>query len=222
LAVNWNVVITQSVISGVNVTTITASTVDNVFTLRLVFSGNPIQVGNTPVTPNQVKISFTIQWFNNTLNKPSLFSTGPSDPALHPNASVALATVTVANSGVFVNNNGTNGFSLQFNTSTYSASFQYANNVTVIENGVQVVADVHVHLADSSNLFYYGQDWVEDWVFKIGFFSFDTVRPSLVFWDPVVGSDTPDMVAAAGSSSEGVSLSPLAMLLMLAIIVFFL
>jgi hypothetical protein len=185
----WNpLVIQQEVINGQNTTTVTAETADNVFLVKLVFTGQPLKLGSAQITPNQVKVDFAIRWFNNSLNVKSLFSTGPSNATAHPNAEVGLFAVTAAENSYFSNSNGTNLASLVFKTSNFSAAFQYANNVTVDVNGIEKDAQVHVHLQDatSQNV---PMDWTATWTYKISFFSFDAVRPSYVYWDPILGAD---------------------------------
>jgi len=227
--VQWNnFVFSSKIVNGVNVTVVSVSTVDNVFTMKLTFAGNPIQITNaaanaqTLITPNQVKIDFTIQWFNNPKNiKNNMFNTGASSPILHPNASVGLATITAAQNGVFNHLNGTKGAAFTFTQGAFTTAFTYASNVTVIYNGIQTTETVHVHVVDQPiNPTYQSQmNWVSTWVQKIGFFSWTLPRPSLVFWDPVVGDYTPGTIdgstaATAGKGNAAASsMQPIAFLL---------
>jgi len=212
-AIKWNpFVFSSTLVNGVNVTSVTATTADNVFSIKVTFSGNPIQIVNqaanaqTIITPMQVKVDFTIQWFNNTKNVKSLFSTGPSDPVLHPNASVGLATITAAASGMFTTQNGTKGASMTFGTSNFSTAFTYANNVVVIYNGIQATETVKVQIVTQSvNPTYqqYMNSWIGTWTEKIGFFSWTLPRPTLVFWDPIVGTPSPSNIGPSSTSSSG-------------------
>jgi len=197
----WNpLVLQQEVVNGVNVTTVTAQTADNVFLIKLVFTGTAAQVGTVAITPNQVKVDFVIRWFNNPLNVKSLWSTGPSNATVHPNAQVGLFAVTAAEDATFSHINGTNQASIQFKKSNFTGSFQYANNVTVDVNGVEVDAVVHVHDADVTNNQNVQMDWVADWAFKITFFTFEAARPSQVYWDPALGQESQ---SASGTTTSG-------------------
>jgi len=185
----WNpITVQQQVVNGQNVTSVTAQTQDNVFLIKLVFAGQPLQVGSVQITPNQVKVDFAIRWFNNSLNVKSPFSTGPSNATAHPNAEVGLFAVTAAEDSSFSHVNGSNSASLTFKTSNFSASFQYANNVTVVVDGIEKDAQVHVNIEDKTNQSA-PMDWTATWTYKISFFSFEGARPSYVYWDPILGSD---------------------------------
>jgi len=211
--INWNnFVFSTTIVNGVNITSVTASTSDNVFSMKVTFSGNPIQIVNqaanaqTIITPMQIKVDFTIQWFNNSKNVKSLFNTGPSDPLLHPNASVGLATITAASSGMFTSQNGTKGASFTFATSNFTTAFTYANNVVVIYNGIQATETVKVQIVTQSiNPTYQGymNSWIGQWTEKIGFFSWTLPRPTLVFWDPIVGTPSPSNVGPTSSTPTG-------------------
>jgi hypothetical protein len=197
------IVVAQQVNNGQNVTTFTAQTQDNVFLIQLVFASQTLQVGSAQITPNQVKVDFAIRWFNNSLNVKSQFSTGPSNVTLHPNAQVGLFGVTAAQDSSFSHDhtNSSNVDSLTFRTSNFSAAFQYDNNVTAEVNGIQRQGQVHVHLEGSTNQSA-PLDWVSTWTSRITFFSFDAIRPSLVYWDPIVGAAS-DQTGSTSSPATG-------------------
>jgi len=220
----WNpIVVTTAVVAGpngnFNATTITASTVDNVFLMRFVYAGNPALVnGQTTITPNQVKVDFEIQWFNNPLNVPSLFSTGPSSNATHPNAQVGLLTVTAASTGAFSQVNGTNTVSLMFSVANFSSSFSYANGVTVYDSGIQTTGQVYVHVQDTTKNNLVDLTWTANWLTKIGFFSFSPIRPSKVVWDPVAGQDQSNSYSYPTVASSSSHLTPFIALVLLVLL----
>jgi hypothetical protein len=225
---NWNpITVGTTVITGANgafnATTVTASTTDNVFLLRFVYAGTPVLVdGVATINPNQIKVDFEIQWFNNSLNVPSFFSTGPSSSTAHPNAQVGLATIASASSGTFSQTNGTSSFSLTFTVANFSTSFSGANGVTVYDNGIQVTGQVYADIKDNTQNTYVNSNiaWASNWVTKIGFFSFSPIRPSHVVWDPVVGQAgvTAGPTSTSTSTSAGVtSASPFVALVLLVI-----
>jgi len=217
LFLKWNpIVLQQEVINGNNVTTVTAQTTDNVFLIKLVFTGKPTQVGTVQITPNQVKVDFAIKWFNNPLNVKSFWSTGPSNATAHPNAQVGLFAVTAAEDASFSHVNGTDTASITFKKSNFTASFQYANNVTVDVNGVELDAQVHVHDADVTNNQNVNMDWIANWAYKITFFSFEAARPSLVYWDPILGAD--GQTASPTPTTSGAETMPLAVILLFALL----
>jgi len=217
LFLKWKpIVLQQEVINGNNVTTVTAQTLDEVFLIKLVFSGKPTQVGSVQITPNQVKVDFQIKWFNNPLNVKSFWSTGPSNATAHPNAQVGLFAVTAAEDATFSHVNGTDTASITFKKSNFTGSFQYANNVTVTVDGVEIDAQVHVHDADVTNNQNVQMDWVSDWAYKITFFSFDAVRPSLVYWDPILGAD--GQTATPNTPTAGAEKMSLAVILLFALL----
>jgi hypothetical protein len=222
----WNpIVLQQEVINGVNVTTVTAQTADNVFLIKLVFTGKPVQVGSAQITPNQVKVDFQIQWFNNPLNVKSQWSTGPSNATVHPNAQVGLFAVTAAENAAFSHVNGTNQASITFQRSNFTASFTYANNVTVNVNGVEFDTQVHFHDADTTTNTNVNMDWIGQWDYKITFFSFEATRPSLVYWDPTLGSESqtgspanPTSPTSAAATTAGAETMSLAVILLFALL----
>jgi len=221
LFLQWNpITVQQQVVNGQNVTSVTAQTQDNVFLIKLLFSGQPLQVGAAQITPNQVKVDFAIRWFNNSLNVKSPFSTGPSNATAHPNAEVGLFAVTAAEDSSFSHINGSNSASLTFKTSNFSASFQYANNVTVVVDGIEKDAQVHVSIEDTTNQ-NVPMDWTSTWTEKISFFSFEGARPSYVYWDPILGSDNgqTSSTTTPSSSSDAQSVS-IAVFLIFALLFF--
>lgn len=55
------------------------------------------QVNGVKISPDSVKVDIAIKWFNNPLfTGPTLYSTGPSNPILVPNAMVGLVGAMAA------------------------------------------------------------------------------------------------------------------------------
>jgi len=221
LLLQWKpIVLQQEVVNGNNVTTVTAETADEVFLLKLLFSGKPAQIGTAQITPDQVKVDFVIKWFNNPLNVKSFFSTGPSNATAHPNAQVGLFAVTAADDASFSHQNGSNTASISYKKSNFTGSFQYANNVTVDVNGVEYDTKVTVHDADTTSNQNVQMSWTSDWDFKITYFTFEAARPSMVYWDPILGADgqtSSNTPSASGAETISLTVMLLFALLFLAL-----
>jgi hypothetical protein len=189
------ITVNTTTFQGVNetfkVSVITAETLDGVFLLRFIAAEKPVNVGNVRISPDRIKIDFVVRYYNNPSHVPSAWTTGASDPAAHPNASVGILAFTASKFGVaaFVNGTNTNATGINFGSGGFNGIFNWSPTADTEVSGVAASRAVWVHAVDSTGDSSVNVGWAAGWNFKILFFSFEGFRPNLVFWDPVFGSD---------------------------------
>jgi len=187
----WNdLIINESQITGSDGNTykmwfVTAQTTDEVFLIRFLVSGAPVQVGNVKLTPDSIKIDFVIRWFTD-LHVPALWTTGPSNFA---NAQVGLLTGLAADAfGVnSTNGNETSNPSLTFGSSAAAGFFSYETKANVTITGEVAEGTVHAEV-DTPNDPSTTAAFQAGWIIRVMWFSFEGYRPSEVVWDPEFGS----------------------------------
>jgi hypothetical protein len=138
-----------------------------------------------------VKIDFAINYYNNPNHVAAAWSTGVSDPAVYPNASVGFLVLTVSEFGAasFVNGSNTNATGINFSNGGFTGLFNWAPNANTTVSGIVASRSVWVHAVDSASGSTVDLNWAAGFSFKILIFSFEGFRPSLVYWDPVFGSN---------------------------------
>jgi len=203
-----------------------ATTSDNVFSLQFVAAGRPVSVSGKTITPDMIKIDFEIQWFNNSLNVPSSFSTGPSPADWFPNAYVGMATYVAASAGeASYNSNGgsastTGSATTNGNPSVTIASgadftgfFSWETSAGVTVEGEQSVVAVHAEVLDQ----YSNVTVNAELVSQVILFSFHNVsRPTDVIWDPETGTSV--NYNNMGSNSGVETFRPISLVLVLAVL----
>jgi len=198
-------------------------TTDEVFLLRFIVTGTPVEVGGVKLTPDSVKIDFGIRWFDNPLHVNTTWTTGPSSANDFPNAQVGLACAMAALAvGAEATNTGpTNDQpTLQFTTESggFTGFFSWTDKADVIVEGLEASRGVRANIIDSNDPNTQAA-FAAGWVLKAMFFSFEGNRPSEVIWDPEVGTHIDyELVDAASESSASIlSTSIFALLMIFAI-----
>jgi len=206
---------------------ITIETTDEVFLLRFIVTGTPVEVSGVKITPDSVKIDFAIRWFENPLHVNTTWTTGPSDPVDFPNAQVGLACAMAALAvGAEATSSGpTNDQpTLQFTTESggFTGFFSWADQADVIVEGYEASRGVRANIIDTNDPNTHAA-FAAGWIIKAMYFSFEGNRPSEVIWDPEVGThidyDVVDQVE--DSSSEASILSSFSVFVLMMIFAIF-
>jgi len=182
---------------------ITAETVDEVFFLRFIVSGTPLEVSGVHITPDSVKVDFAIRWFT-AKHVRALWTNGPSTVTAHPNAQVGIACGFAALAETFdAQTTGASGSSdpvVTFGSAGFKGFFSWSPKADVVVQGVEagrvVYGDIHNADATMDAAFKAG------WIVRALYFSFEGIRPSEVAWDPQFGSD---ITYPSGASSASVN-----------------
>jgi hypothetical protein len=167
---------------------ISAETLDEVFFIRFIVCGTPLEVGGAHITPDSVKVDFAIRWFTNT-HVPALWTPGPSSSTLHPTAQVGVASAmaALAVSAEARPATASANPSLTFGAAGFQGYFSWAPRADVVVNGVEAARVVSADVVETRD-----PDVVAafraGWVIRAMFFSFEGTRPSEVAWDPEFGS----------------------------------
>jgi len=194
----WNpITVSSTTLNSMNggtfkVWNVSATTLDQVFTLTFIAVEQPVYVGPFRISPDNIKIDFSIRWFNQ-LHVPATWTTGPSTNT-SLNSSVGILGITIAKFGVAAyNTNGNQAGNASSNVTigsgAFNGGFSYSPTADVTVQGVVAARSVHTVVADTSSNALVNAAWAAGWVLKIIFLSFDGGRPTLVFWDPIMGAD---------------------------------
>jgi len=170
---------------------ITASTTDKVFFMRLTVAEQPIMVAGIRITPDIVKLDFGTRWYN-PLHVPAVWTTGPSNSTLHPNAYVGILGVQVAAFGVATyNSNGNTGgnSSVVIGSNGFQGAFTWSNNASVTIQGAVYQKSVYGHIEDVSTSMTVNVNFAAAFKLKIIFLSYDGIRPDFVYHDPTFGAE---------------------------------
>eukprot|EP01114_Cavostelium_apophysatum_P009245 TRINITY_DN2234_c0_g1_i1.p1 TRINITY_DN2234_c0_g1~~TRINITY_DN2234_c0_g1_i1.p1 ORF type:complete len:376 (+),score=89.22 TRINITY_DN2234_c0_g1_i1:95-1222(+) len=175
-----------------NVFIIEAETEDEVFYMRFIVSGVPIDVAGVKITPDSCKVDFAIRWFN-PKHVTALWTQGPTSASSYPNSQVGLlsAFAAVAASASFDGNGGGNGGDqpqLTFDSDAFTGFFTWAATADVTVTGVEHVKDVTADIIDASENAEYQAHFNGKGVVQVAIFSFDGIRPTEVAWDPEFGT----------------------------------
>jgi len=198
-----------------NVFIATAETTDEVFMIRFIVAGRPIQAEGVKITPDSVKVDFSIKWFNNPLHVKAAWTTGPSDSTKYPNAQVIITSAMAAKAGIATQSQGTSP-ALTFATGPYAGFFTWAPNAEFTVDGVVAGSDVVASVSDpTSNT---TASFLAGWVIKVMIFTFNGSRPDEVAWDPSFGANL-DYSSLNGAFPQQPALL-LAVLMVLAVFVF--
>jgi len=193
-----------------NVFTITIETLDNVFLLRFIACGYPVQVEGVKINPESIKVDLQVNYFNNPLyTGQTLFATGPSPAVLAPTAQVGLfmAMAAAAETIHTSTNPATQNPVVNFQAGGYTGFFEWAPNANVTVQGYEAEGAVietlqAVNNSDVQAAFEAG------WIIQIMYFVFSGARPDSVAWDPTLGTKmvTP---STTGGFSNSASASPI-------------
>jgi len=224
----WNpIVLTSTVLTGptgsFKVSTISASTADDVFFVRYTVTEHPIMINGVRISPDKSKIDFGIKWYNpKHVKAPWTSGPFPNGNVTFPNAQVGYvaAAFSAALFAAFHNGTATNAPSgLQFGAGAVVGNFTWAPTANVTVNGVGVTGVVYAHVTDNSGMVSAG--FVGAYSFKFIFFAFEGSRPDYVYWDPVAGADIDynllDAKAGSGVASLAVSFATMFITLLLAL-----
>jgi len=168
--------------------TIEMQTMDNVFLLRFHVATVPVQIGQTVITPNSIKIDLELQWFNNPLNVKTSYSTGQSNAAAFPNARTGVIAFTAAAAGTvtYSKQAGNTNSQVSIVAGNVNGYFNWSNSAnTVAANGVQSSGVIAVEYQNAT----ISAQATLSWVVSLFTFTFDVVRPTNVEWDPLMGAD---------------------------------
>jgi len=209
----------NSTVNGTEFTTfiVTIQTTDEVFLMRFVCVGYSTEVEGQKITPTSIKVDFEIQWFNNPLHVPALWTTGPSDAATYPDAQVGMFSVFAAAAGEFskTTDPNTNKPGLQFAAGGYVGFFQWETQANVTVGGVEAAGGV-VGTIQTVNDSSVNASFAAEWIVQACYFSFEAFRPSDVSWDPVFGAQ---VAAPASNPSPAVKIETSFITIFCAIIV---
>jgi len=195
---------------------ITAETVDEVFFLRFIVSGTPLEVSGVHITPDSVKVDFAIRWFTSKHVR-AAWTNGPSSATLHPNAQVGIACgfAAVAETVDAQTQGSANSDPVvTFGSGGFKGFFSWSPSADVVVQGVEagrvVYGDVHNADATMDAAFKAG------WIVRALYFSFEGTRPSEVAWDPQFGSDITYSNEASSASINVLIVALFSLLVLLA------
>jgi len=129
---------------------IRAQTTDDVFTLTFTVCGTPIHVNSSQITPDSTKFDVTIRWFTDKHVK-ALWTTGPSNAALFPNATNGLMAgmASTVNRTILQTaaNGGTDPF-MSMNQTGFNGFFSWVRTVEIVQDNVTSESTVDVEVID--------------------------------------------------------------------------
>ena len=213
IALKWNIRfedVPQTDADGKTFTVriLTAETEDQVFALRFIVAGRPIDVDGHILRPDHSKFDLRIRWFNNSLHVPALWTTGPST---QPKAQIGIVGAYGAAGGSFsrrvdVDNN--NSTEITFDAGSFKAFFKWVTDASVNIGGVvakRLVRDFEIDIGGMPLNVEVVNNFVAGWVKRIIIHSFDGERPDEIVLDPEFG---PTINYDLVDTGFGVNLTP--------------
>jgi len=167
--------------------TFTAETLDEVFLLRLVVTGNPIMVNGVRISPDQIKVDFAIRWFDNPKHVLAPWTLGFSNSTTANVGMFALYAAAAAAVGV-VNGDANNSPALQVKSGAFVGAFSWAPTANSMVQGVEANAVVRADFIDLNSNPDVKAAFIAGWTIKFVAFTFNASRPTEVLWDPVFGA----------------------------------
>jgi len=196
---------------------ITAQTVDEVFLFRFTVAGTPLSVGGVHITPDSVKVDFQINWFTDK-HVPALWTPGPSNPTLHPNAQVGIACGMAAfaeSADAETDGTATTDPVISFGAVGFKGYFNWSPSADVVVQGAEAARAVRAQATETTDPNVIAA-FKAGWIIRALWFSFDGSRPSSVAWDPQMGSNiTYDAASTASSTSSSVNVFVIAIIALL-------
>jgi hypothetical protein len=115
---------------------VVARTSDDVFTLRFMIAGHPVNVSGYEIRPDESKFDIRIRWYNNPLFKKDSWTTGPSENAT--NSKLALIGAYGVPGGELRRNDSVgdvhNSSEILFDNGTFVGFFRWTKMANISSN----------------------------------------------------------------------------------------
>jgi len=180
-------IVTPAVGNPFKVSYVESETLDEVFFIRFIVTEHPIYVGNVLITADKSKIDFGIRYYN----PKHVAAAWTSAPSNSTTAKVGYAIVTLS-AALFANfHNGTatgaGNSAVSFGAGAVVGNFEWDPTAQIHVQGAVANGAVYSQITDqSANV---SAQALAAFSFKILFFSFDSHRADLIYWDPIFGAN---------------------------------